>query len=160
MKSRLLYGLESLEIPKAQMSRLEAFQLKGLRKILKMEITFINRGNTNHEVFRRANWHMRARSGHSARIEAISCLLRKRRISLVGHALKQDKGHLLRNISFQNHTPIPVGVLYRRQGYPRIKWMDSTLKITWDEINPNQERFQPTPAQLQIIQNAAENYLI
>jgi len=34
VKSRLLYGLETLEIPKSQMSRLEAFHLKGLRKIL------------------------------------------------------------------------------------------------------------------------------
>ena len=40
VKSRLLYGLESLEITKAQMSRLEAFQFKGLRKILKMETTY------------------------------------------------------------------------------------------------------------------------
>ena len=103
---------------------------------------------------------MRVRSAHSTRIEAISCLLQKRRISLLGHILRQDKTHPMRNVSFQNDTPIPVDVLYRRQGRPRIKWMDYTLKITWDEINTNQDPFQQTPAQLQIIQNAAGNYLI
>ena len=50
VKSRLLYGLQTLEIPDAQMSRLEAFHYKGLRQILRMETTFMNRANTNNEV--------------------------------------------------------------------------------------------------------------
>ena len=33
IKSKLLYALETLEIPTSLLSRLEAFQLKGLRKI-------------------------------------------------------------------------------------------------------------------------------
>ena len=52
MKSRLLYGLQTLGIPDAQMSRLESFHFKGLRQILRMEPTFVNRANTNNEVLR------------------------------------------------------------------------------------------------------------
>ena len=36
IRTKLLYGLETLELPTSQNSRLEAFQLKGFRKILKM----------------------------------------------------------------------------------------------------------------------------
>lgn len=41
MKSKLLYALETLEIP-AGLRSLEAFQLKGLRKILGMASTFFS----------------------------------------------------------------------------------------------------------------------
>ena len=62
VKSRLLYVLQTLEIPDAQMSRLEAFHYKGLRQILRMETTFMNRANTNNEVLRRANLATRSRN--------------------------------------------------------------------------------------------------
>ena len=41
IRSKLLYALETVEIPTSQISRLEAFQLKGLRKILGMVTTYI-----------------------------------------------------------------------------------------------------------------------
>ena len=55
IQSKLLYALETIEIPVALLSRLESFQLKGLRKILGMTTTYFNRANTNEEVYRRAN---------------------------------------------------------------------------------------------------------
>ena len=36
------------------MSKLEAFQFRGLRKILNMPTIYIDRRNTNAEVYRRA----------------------------------------------------------------------------------------------------------
>ena len=53
--SKLLYSLEALQPTEAAASKLDTFQLKGLRKILKMSTTYIDRTNTNHEVYRRAN---------------------------------------------------------------------------------------------------------
>ena len=41
-------------MPQSAIARLDVFQLKGLRKILRMETTYVNRANTNEEVFRRA----------------------------------------------------------------------------------------------------------
>jgi hypothetical protein len=37
------------------MRRLDAFHLKGLRKILDMTITYVNRANSSRVVFQRAN---------------------------------------------------------------------------------------------------------
>ena len=54
IRSKLLYGLETLELTKPLMSKLEAFQVRGLGKILNMATTYIDKRNTNAEVYRRA----------------------------------------------------------------------------------------------------------
>ena len=158
IKSKLLYGLETLEIPSAQMSRLEAFHLKGLRKILDMKTTFINRANTNQEVFRRANMALHHRNNHSDKIQKISEMLCQRRVALVGHILRQPRTNPLRNVCFRQSTAAPFEVLYRRQGRPRKRWIDSTLQFVWDTIRPNEEDFHQSPEQLAFIQDAANNY--
>ena len=55
IRAKLLYGIESAQLTPAQQRRIEVFQLKGLRKILKMNTTYVERTNTNAEVIRRAN---------------------------------------------------------------------------------------------------------
>ena len=53
--SKLLYGLETVEPTQAIAKLLNTFQLKGLRHILKLRTTFIQRHNTSEYVYRRAN---------------------------------------------------------------------------------------------------------
>ena len=55
VRSKLVYGLEASHIPKFLMQKLNAFQLKGLRKILKLDTTYIDRSNTKTRVFSLAN---------------------------------------------------------------------------------------------------------
>ena len=80
LHSKLLYALKTVEIPANLVSKLEAFQLKGLRKILGMTTTFFNRANTNAEVFRRANLSV-SPQGHM-KIISIQESLARRRIAL------------------------------------------------------------------------------
>lgn len=40
IKTKLMYGLESLQLDKEQRGRLDTFQLKGIRQILKIPTTF------------------------------------------------------------------------------------------------------------------------
>ena len=105
VKSRLLYGLQTLEIPDAQMSRLESVHFKGLRQILRMEPTFVNRAITNTEVLRRANLAIRARNNPNSAVCRIRDTLIKQRIALTGHILRQDHSHPLRNVSFRPNLP-------------------------------------------------------
>ena len=60
--SKFLYVLETVETPTYLLSKLENYQLKGLRKILGMATTFVNRANTNAEIFRRANMNVMPRA--------------------------------------------------------------------------------------------------
>eukprot|EP00975_Prorocentrum_lima_P008290 1770936-Prorocentrum_lima.AAC.1 len=47
VKAKVLYGLESLQLTAAQRDKLDVFHLKGLRKILHLQTTFVRRDNTN-----------------------------------------------------------------------------------------------------------------
>ena len=59
IRAKLLYGLDSAQRTPSQQRRIEVFQLKGLRKLLDMKTTYVERNNSNAEVFRRANEHIR-----------------------------------------------------------------------------------------------------
>ena len=49
--SKLIYGLHTLVITDAMASKLNAFQLKGFRQIMKIKTTFVERSNTNEYVY-------------------------------------------------------------------------------------------------------------
>jgi len=51
--AKFRYGLESLMLPQPALKTLDVFQLKGLRNMLGMQTTYVNRANTNEEVYRR-----------------------------------------------------------------------------------------------------------
>ena len=55
IRSKVLYGLEPPQLTEGTLNKLDAFQLNGLRRMLKMVTTYIDRDNTNEEVYRRAN---------------------------------------------------------------------------------------------------------
>ena len=50
IRSKLLYGLETVQLTQAMCKNIDDFQLRGLRKILSMNTTFINRANINAKV--------------------------------------------------------------------------------------------------------------
>ena len=55
IRSKLVYGLDSIELTQSVLSRLNALQLKGIRRILQMKTIFVERRNTNELVFERAD---------------------------------------------------------------------------------------------------------
>ena len=55
IRPKLLYGIDSAQLTPSHQRRIEVFQLKGLRKILKMTTIYVERNNSNAEVFRKAN---------------------------------------------------------------------------------------------------------
>ena len=55
VSAKLLYGLDSAQLSTAQQNKLEIFHLKGLRKILRMKTTYVDRSNTNRHIIDQAN---------------------------------------------------------------------------------------------------------
>ena len=55
IRSKLIYGLESVQINDSLKRKLDAFQLKGIRQILQLKTTYVDRANSNEVVFRKAN---------------------------------------------------------------------------------------------------------
>ena len=55
IKTKLMYGLYLISPTKAQYQRLNALQNKGLRKILNLKTTYVDRRNSVEFIFQRAN---------------------------------------------------------------------------------------------------------
>ena len=55
IRSKLLYGLPSVALNDSLRKKLDIFQRKGLRQILKTKTTFVTRSNTNAYIIKVAN---------------------------------------------------------------------------------------------------------
>ena len=54
------------------LKKLDTFHLKGLRQILRMQTTYVNRANTNELVWERATWHLRQAGNPNKRVMPLS----------------------------------------------------------------------------------------
>ena len=55
IRTKRLYGLDSAQLSNLIMNKFDTFQLEGPMKILRMQTTYVNRGNTNAGVIETAN---------------------------------------------------------------------------------------------------------
>ena len=131
--SKLLYSLEALQPTEATASKLDTFQLKGLRKILNMTTTYIDRANTNEEVFRRANEAIG--SAQNRHIRPLSEVLQEKRKKLLGHIIRRSRDHPQHQVTFATRTLIPRTTEKRRVGRPRAAWTYETMKDSWKSRN-------------------------
>ena len=131
--TKLLYSLEALQPTQAAASKLDTFQLKGLRKILNMSTTYIDRANTNEEVFRRANAAIS--EGHHKYIRPLSEVLKEKRRKLLGHIIRRPHDHPQHQATFATRTLIPRTTERRRVGRPRAAWTYETMKDSWKTRN-------------------------
>ena len=60
--SKLIYGSESIEPTGRVAGKLDTLQLKGLRKILDLKTTYIDRANTNEVVYEKAEHVLRSKN--------------------------------------------------------------------------------------------------
>ena len=121
-----------------------------------MITTYINRANTNEEVFRRTNLHIAA-NHHGTKIEPIQDILAYRRIAFAAKILRQDNDSPMRMVNFKKDTAAPVEILFRRVGRPRKQWTQTTLTMIWRKIRDDQSDFNNSNAYLAQILQAAIN---
>ena len=109
--------------------KLNTLQFKGFRKILNLDTTYVNRSNTNEFVFKKANEI--ANSGnrtHQTKIEPLSDILAKRRQTLLGHVLRQDREHPQHQISFASTWALPRQASQIRVGRPRLNCINEGIQ--------------------------------
>ena len=105
--SVLLYGSETWKMNKEDEKRLDTFQQRCLRKVLKIRWPM---RVTNEEVRRRANMK-----------EPISCQIRRRRWRMIGHVLRSDGEHTKVALQWT-----PQG--FRKRGRPKETWRRTAEK--------------------------------
>ena len=124
--SKVPYGLETLEPTESASRLLNTFQLKGLRKILRLHTTYIQRQNTNEYVYRRAN------EIANGAIKPLTEILAERKMRLLGHVLRRERQHPLHQSTFSTSSAIPRETNYRRVGRPRQFWTTTTMERAWE----------------------------
>ena len=121
IKTKLLYSLETIQLTKSELSKIDAFQMKGLRRILKIPSTYIDRTQTNDVVLQKAN----ETGTHTQRL---SESWKEQKLKLLGHILRADHSDPLRQVLFESGTNIPRYHIIRRSGRPKLDWLLETMK--------------------------------
>ena len=135
IRNKLLYGLETVHLTQSLQQKVNAFQLRGLRKILGLSTTFINRANTNESVLQKANDVMGVAPGSMPKVKLFSDLLKDRRVKLAGHILRSENSDPLRRVSYEPDSAETFRVAKRRIGGPRQLWTVYTNKYAWERTH-------------------------
>ena len=126
VESKLLYSLSTAVYTVAEIRRLDGFQAKCLRKILKIPSAYLSR--TSNET-------VRQRAG----CRCFSKLLVDRQLMLLGTVLRSPAHSPLQAVSFTPGTLQPATSRYvRRVGRPRKEWVPTVLNSAFQLANHGQ----------------------
>ena len=123
-----MYGLETIFIPPPLLAKLDVFQFKGLRKILVMDTTFINRANTNAKVSENANRSVNPNLLPNKSIRPFSTYVHNKQEALLKHIVRSPNEDPLRQCTLDFNRPTPFAIGKRRVGRPRLNWTVETYK--------------------------------
>ena len=132
VRSKVIYGLESIQLTESVKNRRDTFQLKGLRKILRMDATFVNPENTNESVFHAAEQEIQAEGKAYKRIAKLSQVYEANKLKLYAKSVTLGREAPGTEVAFAPdavHTPHDHGK--KRVGRPRQNWVVSTNKLFW-----------------------------
>ena len=121
VKSKLMYGLETIQLTQGEQNKIDAFQMKRIRRILKIPPTFIDRSQTNQAVRDQA---MR----YGVNIEKFSETWRQQKLKLLGHILRANREDPLRQVLFECGSNIPRIFHVKRCGRPKLDCFSESIK--------------------------------
>ena len=133
IKSKVLYGLESAQLNDNILNTLDVFQLKGLRKILEMDTTYVNRENTNDLVYKNANEAIESCGGVKT-IWTFSEDYTRRKLLLYQKILASPDTDPIKQVTFCPMTLGPIHYGVRRVGRPRNRWTTEAGKEYWRTV--------------------------
>jgi hypothetical protein len=131
IRSKLMYGLESLQLNESALKRLDTFQLKGLRKILKLKTTYIDRANSNARVFELAEQALQTNEGVSRGIQKLSEFYLFSKLKLFAKTVALSSDDPRSAVTFSDGTVQKHNYGKRRVGRPRLNWIDETTEQFW-----------------------------
>eukprot|EP00972_Heterocapsa_arctica_P013816 2037709-Heterocapsa_arctica.AAC.1 len=91
--SKLLYGLETLSLTDTDISKLDALQIRGLRKILGIKHSYWSRVSNTYIMIQANN---RARLPPNKAIQQMSDTLIRKQVTLFGHLLRAPEHDLMK----------------------------------------------------------------
>ena len=125
--SQLIYGLETLPLTSNLVSRFNAFQMKGFRKILKISHSYYSRVS-NAEIITTLNQN--ADEAKQIKIKTVAEMINEKKLNLLGHCIRADLGDPMRQPFLKTDSTMYVNDINRRAGHPRNKWHKETFELT------------------------------
>ena len=120
--AKLMYGLTSIPLSKADASKIDAFQMRGLRKILKVKHPYWSR-TSNKKLLETANDKLGNEQDKNCLTKLPSRLI-ERQTLLFAHTIRLEEQDPLKIISI-DEAGNRVRSDFRRTGRPRTKWYDT-----------------------------------
>ena len=135
LKSKLLHGLESAMLNTAALRKIDSFQLKGLRRILGMSSSYVDRRNTNARVLEEAS---RRAGGPNAEhtVQLYSEAYKKGRRASCTRILARSKSDPVRHTTL-DETDALWNFVGKRIGRPRDKWAAEGFSDLWESLRTN-----------------------
>ena len=118
-----MYGLTSIPLSRADANKLDAFHMRGLRKILKIKHPYWSRVS-NKKLLETANEKLGNEQDKNC-LRNLSSRLVERQILLFAHTIRLGEQDPLKKISI-DEAGNRVRSDFRRAGRPRTKWYDTT----------------------------------
>ena len=129
IRSKLLYGLETAMLTDSAQHKLNVFQLKGLRKIMRLKTTFVDRANSNAKVMEKANAALET-EGSRRKVQMFSKAYIRGRTKRCARLLMQRPSEPTRYTTLQHDNHI-WNFSVKRIGRPKDKWTAFGLKDLW-----------------------------
>ena len=120
-----MYGLESAHLTEPWQRKLDAFQLKGLRQILRMPTTFVDRSYTNEVVYARAT------QARGIQLVAFSAWQERCANLWASQILCLTNSNPARDCTYIANSARPHHNVLRRVGRPRHKWAERIHHKKW-----------------------------
>ena len=121
--AKLMCGLTSVPLSKADANKLDAFQMRGLRKRFEIKHPYWPR-TSNKKLLEIANDKFKNEQDKSC-LERLSKRPMEKQIVLLAHTIRFDEQDPLKIISIDD---------FRRTGRPRTRWYDTTRNHTIKEL--------------------------
>ena len=157
VKAKLIYGLESVHLTKELEQRINAFQLRGFRKILNLTTTFVDRAHTNQYVYQQINQQLKHKNPKAKEILPLSSYLMNKRITLYGHIIRLDESNPMRQATLSPFTAAPYPVSLLRVGGPRQQWVTETARQYWKRQHTFTQQFEASAQQYDTIYQHAQD---
>ena len=131
IRSKLMYGLESTVLNTSVLKRIDAFQMKGFRKILNRPTAYYDRTYSNNKLLEEASCCLDP-SGHR-KVKLLSDFHADTRKQLLAKLVALGDAEPGFQIIFQSGTFLPHSYGGRRVGRPRLNWLEQTIGDLWEE---------------------------
>ena len=131
IRSKLVYSLEAVQLNPNMLQKMNAVQFRGLRRILGLEHTYVNRSNSNIKLLQEANKIKNPKPKPNKHIRPFSEYVHVRQESLLKHIVRCSNLDPMRETTLRYGSAMPRTIVNRRVGRPKQQWSTSVYQRLW-----------------------------